>query len=61
MAELAGSVGAHVPAADRRGEAQRLFEVLAQRDVATDVNDVRVPWLRKARISSGVIVWGMPR
>src|SRR5437868_8049749 len=38
-AELPGSGGAHVPAADRRGEAQQLLEVLAKRDVATDVDE----------------------
>lgn len=38
-AELAGSVFAHVPAADHRGEAHQLIEVLAERDVAADVDE----------------------
>src|SRR5438874_13300435 len=35
-AELPGSVGAHVPAADRRGVAQQPLEVPASLNVATD-------------------------
>jgi hypothetical protein len=59
LAELPGSIGAHVPAADRRGEAQQLLEVLAQRDVATDVDeriwsDFLVDDHRRARISAEV-------
>src|SRR5437868_15153275 len=58
-AELPGSVGAHVPAANRRGEAQQLVEVLAKRDVATDVDervwgDFLVDDHRRARISAEV-------
>src|SRR5438105_9199864 len=59
-AELPGSVGAHVPAADRRAEAQQLLEVLAQRDVATDVDEriwgnFLVDDHRRARISAEVL------
>src|SRR5207302_6132303 len=58
-AELPGSVGAHVPAADRRGEAQQFLEVLAQRDVATDVDERKwgnflVDDHRRARVSAEV-------
>src|SRR5262245_15717231 len=58
-AELPGSVGAHVPAADRRGEAQQLLEVLAQRDVATGVDeriwgDCLVEDHRRERVSAKV-------
>ena len=34
-----GSAGAHVPAGDRRGEAQQSLEVHAQRDGAADVDE----------------------
>src|SRR5437764_8123045 len=58
-AELLGSVGAHVPAADRRGEAQQLLEVLAQRHMTTNVDerirsDLLVDDYRRARISAKV-------
>src|SRR5438477_7110436 len=58
-AELPGSVGAHGPAADRGGEAQQLLEILAQLDVATDVDeriwgDFLVDDHCGARISAGV-------
>jgi len=58
-AELPGSVGAHVPAADRRGEASELLEVLAQCDPATDVDeriwgDFLVDDHRRARVSAEV-------
>src|SRR5438128_12379077 len=58
-AELLGSVGAHVPAGDRRGEAQQLLEVLAQRHMTTNVDerkrrDLVVDDYRRARISAKV-------
>src|SRR5439155_21156813 len=56
-AELLGSVGAHVAAADRRGEAQHFLEVLAQPHMTTDVDecvrsDLVVDDDRRARMSS---------